>query len=421
MALKQTPTGRRPMNTQQPVRRSTSNVPVKKRVSKKCKRSPMARILRFIGGVIGLLFIILFLCVAVIGGTIGYLTIREYEPASIVEVDLEDEGEKTIAVGDSLSILSWNTGFGALDKNQDYYLYGGNGVGLNKEDDVRANVSEISKTIKDADADVVFLQEVDKDSKRSAHVDQVKIYKKTLKNDSLAYAKTYDCDLVPEPAKNFLGEVESGLVTLNTLVVEEAERVKLPEGYEWPQKTYQSKMALLVERVPIENSSRELVLINVQMEGYEDDVARRAELKVLADVMKSEYAKGNYCIAGGDFNQIFPDVDSSNYAVKNKNYFKPEKLNSKLFGDGWNLVTDDSTATARLLNEPYKSKSGHQLYVLDGFITSPNVSVNLIETLDEGFKYSDHNPVKINVTLVNPNDVFMESVSESETAESAAE
>ena len=141
MALKQTPTGRRPMNTQQPVRRSTSSVPVKKRVSKKRKRSPMARILRFIGGVIGLLFIILFLCVAVIGGTIGYLTIREYEPASIVEVDLEDEGEKIIAVGDSLSILSWNTGFGALYKNQDYYLYGGHGVGLNKVDDVRANAS----------------------------------------------------------------------------------------------------------------------------------------------------------------------------------------------------------------------------------------------------------------------------------------
>lgn len=419
MAVKQTPPGRR--TTQQSVRRSSTSAPATKRRPKKRKRSPLVRILRFIGVIIGLLFIILFLCIAGIGGTIGYLTIREYEPASIVEVDLEDEGEKTIAVGDSLSILSWNTGFGALDKNQDYYLYGGTGVGLDSEDDVRANVSEISKTIKDADADVVFLQEVDKDSKRSAHVDQVKIYEKTLKNDSLAYAKTFDCDFVPEPAKNFVGEVESGLVTLNTLVVDEAERVKLPEGYEWPSKTYQSKMALLVERVPLENSSKELVLINVQMEGYEDNDARKAELKVLADVMKSEYAKGNYCIAGGDFNQIFPDVDASNYAVKNKNYFKPEKLDGKLFGDGWNLVTDDSTATARLLNEPYKSKSGHQLYVLDGFITSPNVSVNLIETLDEGFKYSDHNPVKINVTLINPNDVVMETVSESETDESTTE
>ncbi len=421
MAVKQTPPRRRPESTQQPVRRTASGPSTTRRSQIKRKKRRRVSVLRLIGGFIGLLFIILFLCIAGIGGTIGYLTIREYEPASFVEIDIEGEGEKTVSVGDTLSILSWNTGFGALDKDQDYYLYGGTGVGLHSEDEVQANVSEISKIIKNSNVDVVFLQEVDTDSKRSAHVDQVKIYEKTLKKDSLAYAKTYDCDFVPEPNNNFVGAVESGLVTLNTLMVSEAERVGLPEGYEWPEKTYRSKMALLVERVPLANSSRELVLINVQMEGYEDDAARKAELKVLANVMKSEYAKGNYCIAGGDFNQMFPDVDASNYAVRNKDYFKPEKLDGKLFGDDWNLVTDDSTATARLLNEAYKSYGDHQLYVLDGFITSPNVAVNLIETLDEGFKYSDHNPVKINVTLINPNDIIVESVAETEMEESIIE
>ena len=57
------------------------------------KKRRRFRPLKLIGGLIGLLFIILFICIAIIGGTVGYLTIREYEPASIVEIDIE--GEKT--------------------------------------------------------------------------------------------------------------------------------------------------------------------------------------------------------------------------------------------------------------------------------------------------------------------------------------
>lgn len=38
-------------------------------------------------------------------------------------------------------------------------------------------------------------------------------------------------------------------------------------------------------------------------------------------------------------------------------------------------------------------------YTIDGFIVSPNVEVTSVETLDAGFAYSDHNPVKLQVKL----------------------
>ena len=40
-----------------------------------------------------------------------------------------------------------------------------------------------------------------------------------------------------------------------------------------------------------------------------------------------------------------------------------------------------------------------QYYVIDGYIVSPNVTVESVETLDIGFEYSDHNPVGIKVIL----------------------
>ena len=43
-----------------------------------------------------------------------------------------------------------------------------------------------------------------------------------------------------------------------------------------------------------------------------------------------------------------------------------------------------------------------QYYVIDGFIISPNVRLEFVKTLDLGFENSDHNPVHIQVTLLEP-------------------
>ena len=67
---------------------------------------------------------------------------------------------------------------------------------------------------------------------------------------------------------------------------------------------------------------------------------------------------------------------------------------------GWQYAYDGSIPTCRLLTQPYQPSSEKtQYYVIDGFIVSPNVTVGKVETLDEGFVYSDHNPVVLDITL----------------------
>ena len=62
---------------------------------------------------------------------------------------------------------------------------------------------------------------------------------------------------------------------------------------------------------------------------------------------------------------------------------------------------DLGTPSCRLLNQPYNPSdtANTQYYVIDGFILSPNVQLEEVETLDLGFENSDHNPVRIQVTL----------------------
>lgn len=68
--------------------------------------------------------------------------------------------------------------------------------------------------------------------------------------------------------------------------------------------------------------------------------------------------------------------------------------------EGWSLAYDVSTPSCRLLNQPYDPDSAHtQYYIIDGFIVSPNVTIDTVKTVNLDFANSDHNPVELQVTL----------------------
>lgn len=368
-----------------------------KEARKKKKGSRAGRIIK---RVIGVVLILIFLVVAAAGALLGYLTLREYKPADTLEVEIEGEGTKTAKIGEPISVLTFNTGYGALDAQQDFFMDGGSGVNGESQEQIQRNLDGISQIIEEANADVVFLQEVDVDSNRSKHINEAEVYYELVSDASHAYATNFRCDFIPYPLPP-IGKVEGGIVTLNRFNATEAERIALPTTYTWPVRMCQLKRCLLLERVPIEGTDKELVLVNLHLEAYDDGEAKIAQTQLLANVLKSEYEKGNYCIAGGDFNQSLPSVDTSLYPVINDDYFKAGIVDGSLFPEGWSFPADDSVPTARLLNQPYDPADPNtQYYMLDGFITSPNVRVESVKTLDEGFAYSDHNPMLLNVTLL---------------------
>ena len=104
-------------------------------------------------------------------------------------------------------------------------------------------------------------------------------------------------------------------------------------------------------------------------------------------------------MAGGDFNQVFPALKDV-FPILANEYFTPGILDDSLFGEGWILAADPSVPSCRSLNKPYDgNREGHQFYIIDGFILSPNVELISVQTQDLDFKNSDHNPVKLIFSL----------------------
>ena len=343
--------------------------------------------------------ILLYLLIAVLAlGVllIVFLTVSEYRPAEVeaVPVVITAEAQK-IPTGESIELVSWNIGYAALGKDADFIMDGGGKAPSADKALVEANLTGISETLKEEDAEIWLLQEADSDSKRSYHNDFREIF--TLASNT--YALNYSCPFVPFPWPPF-GRINSGLLTASSYEIEQAERISLPCPFSWPLCTANLKRCLLVSYLPVEGSDKKLVLINLHLEAYDSGEGKIAQTKQLREFMQSEYEKGNYVIAAGDFNQIFPDTETV-YPNTHPENWTPGMLDDESIPEGFSFAFDASTPTCRLLNQPYDPSDtvNTQYYVIDGMIYSPNITLNSVETLDESFTFSDHNPVKFSITL----------------------
>lgn len=339
----------------------------------------------------------LVLAVAILAaGLVGYLTVTEYHPAYAETADRGSVNRSETITSRSFSILSFNTGYGGLGQDADFFMDGGQGVLPTDETLVEDNVAGILGILDVSDADFLMLQEVDTDSARSFGTNQWLKYEHELEDYESRFALNYSCSYVPYPFTEPMGKINSGLATYSSYDIVSATRYSLPVPYAWPTRVANLKRCLLVTRIPIEDSEQQLVLINVHMEPYDDTGIYKEQTKQLVNLIKEEYAKGNFVIAGGDFNQAFPDSDA--FPVKDPSFWTPGKL-TRLSG-GFRYFCDDSTPTCRLLNQPYDPDSENtQYYAIDGFLVSPNIIVDDVKTLDYDFLYSDHNPVRLNFTL----------------------
>ncbi len=350
----------------------------------------MKKVLKIIG-------IILLVIVVLLGGFVAYLSIKEYKPDDVESIQVQNTKDNTSFSGETVSVLSFNTGYSGLGDNADFFMDGGQEVKSTDEVRMKENMAEIVSLITETGADFTLLQEVDQNSSRTYHVDQTQEYM-TQTGFSGAYALNYSCPFVPYPLPP-IGQVNSGILTLTNYSVSTAERISLPCPFSWPVSTANLKRCLLVTRIPIEGSDRELVIVNLHLEAYDDGEGKAAQTEMLFSVLQQEYEKGNYVIAGGDFNQTFPGgLDA--YPTLDSSTWVPGVLESSILPEGWHFAYDTDAPSCRLLNQPYDpSDSATQYYVIDGYILSPNVEAIRVQTMDLQFHASDHNPVYLEAKL----------------------
>lgn len=356
---------------------------------------------RWVGITLNVLFSIFGVVILTLGIFLIYAAATTFHQKDVMPLEIKGGKSKTLKVNESVKMMIWNIGYCGLDETADFFMDGGSEVRAHSREQVQENMEAITAGINEVNPDICFIQEIDLDSDRTFRINELDYFNEKLGLDKYNYsfATNYKAGYVPYPLFNTIGKVNSGIVSYSKFEVSDAKRIQLPIPFAWPVRMFNLKRGLLVERMPIIGTDKELVAINLHLEAYSSEEGKVKQLKMLFDIINEEIDKGNYVIAGGDFNQRFSCIDSSMYPYYEGNWDTPI-INT----DDYTNVTfnmDNTHPTCRLLNMKYQGadKSTFQYYMIDGFICSMNVKVNNIHTLDKDFLNSDHNPVVMNFKL----------------------
>ncbi|HLN54840.1 MAG TPA: endonuclease/exonuclease/phosphatase family protein [Bacteroidales bacterium] len=327
-------------------------------------------------------------------GIIIYGYISDYRPAE--KVVIEENGSAAVLEDSAaISLLTWNIGYCGLGDDMDFFYDGGTQVRTSRES-FKRNFSAITDFLRSNDSiDFVFLQEVDRKSRRSYRKDEYAGIGDILKSPSSQFAVNYDVFFVPVPATSPMGKVLSGISVLGKKPPRSSVRYSFPGEYGFPKQLFMLDRCFLVNRYPMKNG-KELVLINTHNEAFDPGEIRRAQMEYLKTFLLEEYGKGNYIIAGGDWNQAPPDfkpdfagdVVNTNQMVMNSDYLPSD----------WRWTYDNNTPSNRTVTAPYKPDVTATT-VIDFFLLSPNVKSVSVKCINLHFRNSDHNPVILSARL----------------------
>ncbi len=338
--------------------------------------------------------IIIMLCVILllILGILGYYTLRDCSPDKKEVIALH---ESEVFPSDTITCVIWNIGYCGLSEDMSFFYDGGEKTRTTKEKTEENLVFIKDQLANENDPHFFLLQEVDTASKRSYFINEFDAISTALDNYYGYFAMNYQVDYVPVPVTDPLGKIRGGLATFTRYKPGKVMRYAFPGNYSWPVKLFMLDRCFLTTEYPLGNGSK-LIVVNTHNSAYDDGSLKRKEMNFLKRFLLREYAKGNYLIVGGDWNQSPPGIEE---------YKEPFDLSgtrhvgNNFMPKGWKWGADFQTPTNRSLDVPLNE--GSKKRMLDFYLVSPNVKILDVKTRDQKFKHTDHHPVFAKFELID--------------------
>ena len=352
--------------------------------------------------------IILAVILVIVGGYVIYISAQYYRIEDNESVELFNNQTTKVVLGEEYSVSTYNIGFGAYTHDFSFFMDSGitkegkkvkgkDSVAKDK-DTVIANATGAVDTISSQSVDFAFFQEVDVKATRSKKYNQLEHIQKEFEGYSSSISMNFHSAFLFYPIFKPHGKTDAGIVTLSKYEVASATRRSLPIDESFPTKFFDLDRCIQVTRLPIADSDKELIMINVHLSAYDEGgVIRKQQLDFLNGILAEEYSKGNYVVAGGDFNHDIADSSE----LWESNFKTPEwvyTLNNDNLTEGYRFVASNNAPTCRATDMKY-IKGETYTVVIDGFICSDNIETLSIENIDTDFMYSDHNPALLKFEL----------------------
>ncbi len=203
---------------------------------------------------------------------------------------------------ETLQVMTWNVKFGGGRIDFFFDCYGSRV--LMTQDEVTAHLDCLAAKIRQVDPDILLLQEVDIQAKRSAYVNQVQWLLDHTSLNYGAYASQWKADFIPSDG---LGRMNSGNAILSKWPISKAERIALPlmPSQDALTRYFYLHRNFLRTVVDLPGEPDPYVLC-IHTEAYSNDGTKQGQIEIFESELHRLDTLGELFLAGGDLNTIPP-------------------------------------------------------------------------------------------------------------------
>jgi len=251
------------------------------------------------------------------------------------------------AAGETLTLLTWNIGYGALGRNADMIVDQGRSLRALSASDIRLATQRIAQRLAFERADVICLQENAKAGFLTRGVAVCAMIEAALDNRQTLFWADMRSVLVPR----FL-RLEHGMSVHARVRMDSCTALLFPKDnvYFWGGLT--KHYGGLMCRIPSGKAGCDWVVFYIHLSAFEPDIrTRMGQLENLLQRAQHEYDQGHCVVIAGDWNMRLVPAGPAPDRGQNEKLqifdFPQDGLR-----DGWTMAVDPHPPTVRSLNRP---------------------------------------------------------------------
>ncbi|MBM4363996.1 MAG: endonuclease/exonuclease/phosphatase family protein [Deltaproteobacteria bacterium] len=199
-----------------------------------------------------------------------------------------------------LRVMTWNVKYGAC--RIDFWFDGwGDRVQMTPTE-VRGNLDAIEGLIREVEPDVLLVNELEVNSRRSAYVDMQQDFLDHTSLNYGAYFQAWDSRYIPSEG---LGRVDMGIAIFSRYPITFAERIRQPDQTDLDVLRELFYLHTVVGHARVDVGEREVGVFVTHVSAYDTDGTKQRQLAQLLDLVGEETLP---FVLGGDFNELPPNA-----------------------------------------------------------------------------------------------------------------
>ena len=212
-----------------------------------------------------------------------------------------------------IKVMTWNIRFGVA--RLDFFGDGCGDRAILSRSEVINGLEGIATKIKAEDPDIILMQEVDVQSKKTAYIDQAQWLLDHTDMNYGAYGSMWEAQAI---LADGLGRVNTGNLILSKWELKEAERYQLPLRGDQDGLTQYFYLRRNVIKAKVTMPGTSFYAVNTHLTAFATDETKQKHIMGFKDVLDGITADGDNFVAGGDLNELPPNASKLDYCMEDQ-------------------------------------------------------------------------------------------------------